>query len=98
VRFDYAAGGQYDSHHLGAVAASVIWALYEQNQEQLGGGVMERIVVQSLRDIQNPDDSFRITEFFDAVYENMPADLQPEACQLFQERLIVIRDELQCQP
>ena len=97
VRFDYQEGGQYDSHHLGAVAASVIWEFRERNKDTLTDGELAEFVVIALRDIQDPSPEFRITHFFDAFHAALPPQYQEGACDLFGERLIVIRDELQCQ-
>ncbi|MEC9399190.1 MAG: hypothetical protein VX475_16315 [Myxococcota bacterium] len=97
VRFDYSAGGQYDSHHLGAVAAAVIWEFRERNKSNLTDDDIAEFVVIALRAIQEPTTDFRITHFFDAFHAALPAQYQSGACELFKERLIVIRDELQCQ-
>lgn len=98
VRFDYAEGVGYDSHHLGAVVASVFWALRDQNRGEIDDNEWGRIMVKTLRDIQDPDRSFRVTRFFDALHDNLPAASRGDACALFKERLIAIQDELQCQP
>lgn len=98
VRFDYQPGGAYDSHHLGAVVASIFWDLRAQVQGTLDDTELGYIVAKTLRDIQNPTQSFRIAMFFDALHNNLPASAQSQACSLFHERLPAIKDELQCQP
>lgn len=96
VRFDYQEGASFDIYHLGKLVASIFWAIHEQNRGTIDDQQWGRILAKTLRDIQNPGPDFRVSLFFNALHDNLPASAQPGACQLYQERLIVIRDELQC--
>ena len=96
VRFDYSATQAYDSHHLGAVVASVFWAMRDQTKGTISDDEWGKIIAKSLRDIQDPEKTFRVAMFFDALYNNIPTGSQGQACLLFKERLPAIQDELQC--
>ncbi len=98
VRFDYAEGSTYDSHHLGAVVASILWDLREERGGGLSDEELEQILIKTLHDIRSPERTFRLTVFFDTLHDNLPADLQSNACTLFRARLPAIQNELQCMP
>ena len=97
VRFDYAEGDGYDSHHLGAVIASILWELKERHPQELDEGVIDRIVIQSMHDIAGPTTSFRVSDFFNAVHRHLPSQIQESACSLFEDRLLEQAD-LECTP
>ena len=96
MRIQRRAGNAYDSHHLGAVVASIFWSLREQVKGTLNDDELGQIVARSLRDIQDPTTSFRLVQFFDAMHDNLPMSLQSQACQLFKQRMPAVRDDLQC--
>lgn len=96
VRFDYQAGGAYDSHHLGAVAASIVWDLREL--QGLDDRSIAEATIKALRKMQNPTAQWRISDFFNHLYDVLPSSAQSKACTLFKDRIIVLRDEIQCQP
>ncbi len=96
VRVRYQPDSEFGPHDLGAVVASIFWALREQHQDVISDGQWAEIVAKTLRGIQNPTQDFRLADFFNVMYENLPVGEQAKACTLLQERLIVIRDELQC--
>ena len=98
VRFDHSAGQPFAPHHLGGVVAATIWALRDRHSDVISDGELGLIVALSLRDIQEPTQDFRLAHFFDAFHQHLPPSVQGQACALFKERLIVISDELQCQP
>ena len=96
VRFDGEAGSPYGPHQLGAMVASVFWSLREQQGSKINDDAWGQIVAKALYAIQKPESDFRISSFFNALHDLLPAEAQPEACALFNERLIAIRSELQC--
>lgn len=98
VRIDSKGGDPYGPHQLGAVVASVFWALRNQNKDTITDDAWGEIVAKSLVAIQNPTQDFRTSMFFNAMHDLLPAGAQAQACALLQERLIAIRDELQCTP
>lgn len=98
VRFDYSEGDGYDSHHLGAVVGSIFWEIREQQRENITDDEWARYVVQAMRDIQNPTKDFRLSMFFNALHDQVPVAHQSEVCQTLHDRLLAIRDELQCLP
>ena len=96
VRIDRREGQAYDSHHLGAVVASIFWSLREQVQGTLNDDELGQILARTLRDIQDPTTDFRVVQFFDALHDNLPLSLQSQACALFNARMPAVRDDLQC--
>lgn len=96
VRIDRSAGQGYDSHHLGAVVGSIFWSLRDQTKGTLNDDELGQIVARALRDIQNPTVDFRVVQFFDALHDNLPIPLQPQACELFKKRMPAVRDDLKC--
>ena len=88
---------EYDSHILGAIVAAIFYELRQKMTFSVSDEDFARAVTQSLRDIRNPGPTFRITQFFDALHDNLPAAQRPIACRLFKERLPAVQDLLQCQ-
>jgi hypothetical protein len=85
--------GQFDVHLLGAVVASVLWALRDDVGDDTAYG---KIIADTLRDMPNPTAGWRLAHFFNALYDHLPADVQPDACTLFVDRLPAIEDMLDC--
>lgn len=98
VRFDYSAGGEYDSHHLGAVVGSIFWEMRAQQKGTISDEQWARFVLQAMHDIKNPTVDFRLSMFFNALQEQIPAESQAGTCDILHNRLTAIRDELQCTP
>ncbi len=88
----------FDIYHLGATTASIFWALRKELSGRVSDEQLGNVMLKSLRAIQNPTKNFRISQFFNALHDNLPAAEQAAACGLLRERLPAINDELSCQP
>ena len=84
----------FDTHALGAVIASAVWAVRPliNHDDQLLG----EAVVAALRSLAIPDENFRLVDFFEALLAELPPGVQPAACQLFTARLDVVAEDLTC--
>ncbi|MFP4601052.1 MAG: hypothetical protein ACLFVJ_22580 [Persicimonas sp.] len=83
----------FNPYALGTVVASTVWALRDDvdDDEALG-----RAVADTLRDLSGPEPTFRMADFFNKLWDNLPSHVQDAACDIFTDRLAAISQELQC--
>ena len=88
----------YGPHDLGAVCAAVFYEMREIVKDEVSDDELGRILATALVSIRNPTPDFRITQFFDALHDNLPASKRAEVCSMFKERLEAVEDLLTCSP
>lgn len=84
--------GEFNPYELGSVVASTVWALRGDVDDQRLGEAM----VATLRDFSAVGEGFDLTDFFDLLHANLPPASQADACAVFEDRLTVIAEDLQC--
>lgn len=77
---------------LGSVFASTLWA----TRDFLDDVTLAETTLQTMDAIAGPGPDFRAVEFFDAFLDLMPEEHRDEACNLFEERLVLVADQLNC--
>ncbi len=85
-------------HDLGAVCAAIFYEMRDLVKDEVSDDELGRILAASLVSIRNPTPDFRVTQFFDALHDNLPESKRSRVCALFRERLEAVEDQLTCSP
>ena len=83
----------FNPYELGSVIASTIWAIrdYVGDDAELGAALLA-----TLEDFSAVEPSFSLADFFNPLHGYLPDDAQADACDVFEQRLTAIAEELTC--
>ncbi|MFW5966514.1 MAG: hypothetical protein ACOCV2_03295 [Persicimonas sp.] len=83
----------FNPYKIGSVIASTVWALRDavDDDEALGSAVID-----ALEDFAEVEPEYTLADFFNPFYDHLPSHAQDEACDIFEERLTAISEELTC--
>lgn len=82
----------YNPYILGTVIGSAIWLLRPSMEDD----ALARALLATLRDFGEVEPPFTVATFFNLLHDRLPAEVRPDACELFRSRLTAVRDELAC--
>lgn len=82
----------FNPYELGTVIASTVWELEALTDDDR----LTRSLVETLRDFAGTEADFSIADFFNRLHAHLPAEIRDRACEIFESRLVAIREELSC--